>query len=197
MSPNQQKTCRWSFHFQDPNSSPCSLCYAPQTLILQDYWQSFQSLIFPWLVFPHFGNWIPEPTFTNHGKTSPTFCSPTFSIDARCVIKNFTAESANEKRFWGLYYNITLANTLNTTVIRVGLRGGATEAFAPGPPLQEGPTWWNLFVSNKILVWKIFVIQKRYKNTTLLYIILLCCIKYQELCCVKYHFSTSLTVCQF
>jgi len=28
----------------------------------------------------------------------------------------------------------------------------------------------NLFVSNKILVWKIFVIKKRYRNTTLYYI---------------------------
>jgi len=36
------------------------------------------------------------------------------------------------------------------------------------PPLQGGPPWWNLFVSNKLLVWKIFVIQKRYKNTTIL-----------------------------
>ena len=52
---------------------------------------------------------------------------------------------------------------------RAGLRGGATGAIAPGPPLQGGPPWWNLFVSNEILGWKIFVIQKRYKNTTLLY----------------------------
>ena len=47
------------------------------------------------------------------------------------------------------------------------IKGGATGAIAPGPPLQEGPPWWNLFISNKILVWKIFVIQKRYMNTTL------------------------------
>jgi len=36
--------------------------------------------------------------------------------------------------------------------------GGATGAIA---------LWGNLFVSNKMLVWKIFVIQKRYNNTTL------------------------------
>jgi len=39
---------------------------------------------------------------------------------------------------------------------RAGLRG-ATEAIAPGPPLQGVPPW-NLFVLNKILVWKMCVI---------------------------------------
>jgi len=40
----------------------------------------------------------------------------------------------------------------------------------PQAPAARYPPWWNLFVSNKILVWKIFVVQKRYKNTTLYYI---------------------------
>jgi len=50
------------------------------------------------------------------------------------------------------------------------IKGEETGAIAPGPPLQRGPPWWNLFVSNKILAWKIFVIQNRCKNTTLYYI---------------------------
>jgi len=41
MSAKQQNT--WAF--QDPDSSPCSLFCAPQTL--QTYWQSYQSLVFP------------------------------------------------------------------------------------------------------------------------------------------------------
>jgi len=35
------------------------------------------------------------------------------------------------------------------------IKGGATGAIAPPPPLWEAPPWWNLFVSNKIRVWKI------------------------------------------
>jgi len=42
MSRRQKNT--WSF--QDPDSSPCSLCCVPQTQ--QTHWQSYQSLIFPW-----------------------------------------------------------------------------------------------------------------------------------------------------
>jgi len=50
------------------------------------------------------------------------------------------------------------------------IKWGATGEIAPGPPLQGGPPWWNLFVSNKMLIWKMFVSQKRYKNTTLYHI---------------------------
>jgi len=35
------------------------------------------------------------------------------------------------------------------------VKGGATGEIAPRPPIQGGPPLWNLFVSNKILVWKI------------------------------------------
>jgi len=45
-------------------------------------------------------------TIFNQGKTSPTFSSPTFLVDARFVIKNFRAESANKKDFEG--FMITL-----------------------------------------------------------------------------------------
>ena len=47
---------------------------------------------------------------------------------------------------------------------------GGKRSNCPGPPAARGPPWWNLFVSNKTLVWKIFAIQKRDKNTTLYYI---------------------------
>jgi len=42
--------------------------------------------------------------------------------------------------------------------------------FPRPPPATRGPPGWSLLVSNKILVWKIFGIQKRYKNTTLYHI---------------------------
>jgi len=42
--------------------------------------------------------------------------------------------------------------------VRAGLRGGGNGGNS---------SWWNLLVSNKIIVRKIFVIQKRFKNTTL------------------------------
>ena len=45
--------------------------------------------------------------------------------------------------------------------------GGVTGAIAPSPGLQGGPPWWHLFVLNKIFVWKIVVIYKKYNNTTL------------------------------
>jgi len=59
-------------------------------------------------------------------------------------------------------------------------RGGLSEGDGcncPGPPAARGPPWWNLFVSNKILVWKISWFRS---DTRLqLYIIFLCCVKYQ------------------
>ena len=39
-------------------------------------------------------------------------------------------------------------------VSRAGLRAG-NGGNCPRPPAGRGPPWWNLFVSNKILVWKI------------------------------------------
>ena len=56
------------------------------------------------------------------------------------------------------------------------IKGGAMGAIAPGPPLEGGPPWWTLFVSNKILVWKIpwFRSDTRIQ----LYIIFLCCVNY-------------------
>jgi len=38
---------------------------------------------------------------------------------------------------------------------RIKGRGGPTGTIAPGPPLQRDPPRWNLFVSNKIFVWKV------------------------------------------
>jgi len=55
-----------------------------------------------------------------------------------------------------------VACTCNRARLR-GRNGGN----CPGPPTKRGLPWSHWFVSNKILVWKIFVIQKRYKNTTL------------------------------
>ena len=58
--------------------------------------------------------------------------------------------------------DIKFERSLCRDLCQVRLRGGgATGAIAPGP------SWWKVFVSNKILVWKMFVIQKRYKNVTL------------------------------
>ena len=69
--------------------------------------------------------------------------------------------------------------------IKGGNRGNFPGIFAPrGPSVM---TWWQLFVLNKMLVWKI-VIQKRYKNTNL----------YSGVAVsMSVDFSTSMTVCQF
>ena len=66
--------------------------------------------------------------------------------------------------------------------------GGATGEIAPGP------SWWNLFVSNKILVWKISWFRS--DTRIQLYIISLCYVKHQGPPTAT-DFSTSLTVCQF
>jgi len=58
------------------------------------------------------------------------------------------------------------------------IRGGKRGQL-PRPPAAMGPPRWNLFVSNKIIVWKMFVIQKWYKTTTLYCCIFLCSVKYQ------------------
>jgi len=47
---------------------------------------------------------------------------------------------------------------------RAGLRGRGNGGNGPGPSAQRGLPWWQIFVLNKILVWKT-VIHKRYKNT--------------------------------
>jgi len=47
---------------------------------------------------------------------------------------------------------------------------GGQQSNCPGPPLRGGAPWWNFCLSNEILVWKIFVIQKRYRNITLYYV---------------------------
>ena len=47
---------------------------------------------------------------------------------------------------------------------RAGLRGG-NGGNCPGPSAPRGPSWWHSFVLNKIFVWKIVVIQKRYSIT--------------------------------
>jgi len=73
-----------------------------------------------------------------------------------------------------------------------GLRGG-NGSNLPRPPAGRGTPWWNLFVSNKILVSKIpwFRSDTRIQ----LYILFLCCVKYQgPLTAID--FSTSLTFCQ-
>ena len=64
---------------------------------------------------------------------------------------------------------------------------GAQRGDCPGPPAAKGPPWWNLFVSNEILVSKIFVIQKRYKNTTLLYSYVLLSMKGTEQQLISLH----------
>jgi len=48
-----------------------------------------------------------------------------------------------------------------------GSQGRIKGGQLPLAPAARGPPWWNLFISNKILVWKILVFQKGYKNTTL------------------------------
>jgi len=48
---------------------------------------------------------------------------------------------------------ISANSDLSFTTIRAGLRGATGAIYlAPRP---KGPPWWNWFVSNKILVWKI------------------------------------------
>ena len=59
---------------------------------------------------------------------------------------------------------------------RAGLRG-SNGGNCPGPPAARGIRWWNLFVSNKILVWKISWIRSDTRMQ--LYVIFLCCIKHQ------------------
>ena len=54
---------------------------------------------------------------------------------------------------WDMWH--PLFQTIFDFPTRAGLRGRAKGAIAPGPPLQGRPPRWNLFVSNKILVWKI------------------------------------------
>jgi len=60
-----------------------------------------------------------------------------------------------------------LAHSFSCTDYQGRIKGGTAGAIAPGPPLQGAPPWWHLFILIKIFVWKIVVIQKRYKNTTL------------------------------
>ena len=74
--------------------------------------------------------------------------------------------------------------------ISAGLRGDATEAIASGPaPKETGmKILMKIFVSNKIFVWKIVVIPKRYKNATLFSDVVIGIIN---------DFSASLTCCQF
>jgi len=48
--------------------------------------------------------------------------------------------------------------------VRARLRKG-NGSNCPGPSPPRRTPWWHLFVLNKIFVWKIVVIQKRYKNT--------------------------------
>ena len=57
------------------------------------------------------------------------------------------------------------------------IKGGATGAIAPSSRPQRVLPWWNLFVSNKILVWKISWFRS--DTRIQLYIIFLCCVKYQ------------------
>jgi len=71
---------------------------------------------------------------------------------------------------WSLLRNNSLAPILQRLTSRYGGQGrineGGNGEIAPGSPLQ-GSRDDFLFVLNKILVRKIVVIQKRYKNTTL------------------------------
>ena len=71
------------------------------------------------------------------------------------------------------------------TLHRAGLRGG-NGGNCPGPSAPRGPLWWHLFVLNKLLFWKIVVIQKRYKNTNSIFRCYLSIIN---------DFSASLTFC--
>jgi len=75
---------------------------------------------------------------------------------------------------------------------RAGLRG-EQRGQLPRAPRWKGPSRWNLFASNKILVWK----NPWFRSDTRiqLYIIFLCCVKYQGPP-TAIDFSTSLTVCQ-
>jgi len=46
-------------------------------------------------------------------------------------------------------------NNQKNLIIRAGLRGGQRWQLPRDPRWKGPPPWWNLFVSNKILVWKI------------------------------------------
>ena len=91
-------------------------------------------------------------------------CLPTLLAKDICV-----QQSQATKRLTVMVVrrNVSMGET------RAGLRGGHRGQL-PRDPDARRPPWWNLFVSNKILVWKFFVIQKRYKTTTLYYCIFLC-----------------------
>jgi len=43
-----------------------------------------------------------------------------------------------------------------------GRTKGGNGGNCPGPSAARRPPWWHLFVLNKIFLWKIVVIQKRY-----------------------------------
>ena len=106
-------------------------------------------------------------------KTSCTVASsvvPLISMGAVCYAYEC---KYSERNMWSVHFilSIVIWTPLALQLMagtRAGLRGGNGDN-CPGPPAARGPPWWNLFVSNKILVWKIFVIQKWHKNTTLLY----------------------------
>jgi len=66
--------------------------------------------------------------------------------------------------------------------IKGGQRGQLPRALRP-----KGHPWLYLFVLNKVFLWKIVVIQKGYKNTTLYCDVALSIIN---------DFSASLTFCQ-
>jgi len=96
-----------------------------------------------------------------------------------CVLLHFREEDISQ-------YLAEMSSSSQWPFSRAGLRGGNGGNY-PGPPASRGPPWWQLFVLNKILVWKI-VIQKRYKNTNL----------YSDAALgISIDFSTSLTFCRF
>jgi len=96
-------------------------------------------------------------------------------VNLRCIVNNLrkiskmSALPPSWKNFcwrpWSHYRYVKSPNQ-RPSGDRAELRRG-NGGNCPGAPAARGPPWWNLFVSTKILAWKIFVIQKRYKNTTL------------------------------
>jgi len=67
---------------------------------------------------------------------------------------------------WGTWH-------YTSTGYRAGLRGG-NGGNCPGLPAARRPPWLNLFVSNKLLVWKIWCFRRYTRMQP--YIIFLCCV---------------------
>jgi len=98
------------------------------------------------------------------------FSAVAFAINAKYAFQDkLEGQASIQSMLPTTYYRgkaIACGAIYNSTPTRTGLRGG-NGGNCPGPPAAKRPPLWNLFVSNKKVIWKILMIQKRYKNTTL------------------------------